>query len=118
MTPELIELYKRVQGRRGPYWAEYDKIYCERCCGYDTAIAHMKNTNCEESSFIWLAPVWDDDCPERCLWAWVDWERWHLSTLVKPHRVAMFPPSGRPIFTNTLPEALLRAIKAQEAEHE
>jgi len=116
MNADLIELYQGVQKYRGELWAEYDKIFCEECGSYDTAISHMNNTNCK-GPFIWIAPVWDEDCPERCLWAMVDWERWHLSTLVKPHRVAMFPPSGRPIFTNSLPEALLRAIKEQEAEN-
>jgi len=119
MKPDMIDRYRAVQKYRGT-WKIGDRLWC-----YDCKTEHIVNNmirfcpaKIDEDTtyrYLWLPPVWSED--ERCLWAMVDWERWHLSTLVKPHRVAMFPPSGRPIFTNSLPEALLRAIKEQEAEN-
>jgi len=120
VTPEEIDLYRSVQHRRGELWAEYDKIFCEECGSYDTAISHMNNTNCK-GPFIWIAPVWDEDCPERCLWAMVDWERYDLclNTNTGLVRIWAWIDGKGGVDTIiaegvTLPEALLRAIKEQE----
>ena len=115
MTLEEIDLYRSVQHRRGELWAEYDKIFCEECGSYDTAISHMNNTNCK-GPFIWIAPVWDEDCPERCLIGMIGW-----CDIFKYKE-----PDGQPRYTvwhrgchfqaTTLPEALLRAIREQEGK--
>ena len=119
MTPEEIDLYRSVQHRRGELWAEYDKIFCEECGSYDTAISHMNNTNCK-GPFIWIAPVWDEDCPERCLWAMVDWGKWWSHIDLKGTISILRRGRSEIVIADqlTLPEALLRAIKEQEAEHE
>ena len=125
MTPEEIDLYRSVQHRRGELWAEYDKIFCEECGSYDTAISHMNNTNCK-GPFIWIAPVWDEDCPERCLIGMIKRDFsvtriWYDSDDLTTGDGWIYGVDfidGEFIgYYNSLPEALLRAIREQEGSN-
>lgn len=127
MNDTLIDLYRGVQKYRGE-WQQLDPVLYHGELGiivaiYDDVVdvmhkdGMMSCVSYDDPDLIWLPPIYSED--GRCLWKMVDWERFDVQVEDAGYvMVSSFSnvPWGHPICApRPLPEALLRAIREQEA---